>query len=286
MELVGLRHRHRGVGVVLDGVDVTLRAGRPTVVVGANGSGKSTLLQVAAGGLQPDGGRVHRRPAVTGYLPSPFPATSRFPVGGYLDHLDGLHGLAAGTSAAVLDALRFTGGLDAPVAALSAGNATKVGLAQALAPGVGLVVLDEPWTALDAAAVAALTTLLTGRAARPAGRDDGRRRGSRPGGGGHRGGAPGARGAAGGAGRTRARGPRPIRVPGDGRRRRTARAPGGGGDRHRRRTRRSTPDRRPRRLGGARRRPRRRAHRHRAAGCRRSGTLSDWSTRRPTRRGR
>lgn len=165
MELVGVRHRYRGVGVVLDGVDVTLRAGRPAVVVGANGSGKSTLLRVAAGSLHPDGGRVHRRPAVTGYLPSPFPATSRFPVGGYLDHLDRLHGLAAGTSTAMLDALRFTGGLDAPVAALSAGNATKVGLAQALAPGVGLVVLDEPWTALDAAAAGALTTLLTERAA-------------------------------------------------------------------------------------------------------------------------
>jgi ABC-2 type transport system ATP-binding protein len=164
VELVGIRHRHRGAGEVLAGVDLRVRAGHPTVVVGGNGSGKSTLLRIAAGALHPGGGTVQGRAAVVGYLPAPFPATSRFTAGRYLAHLDALHGLAPGSARPLLDALRFTGDPDGPVSALSTGNAAKVGLAQALAPGTGLVVLDEPWTALDDAAAEALTGLLAERA--------------------------------------------------------------------------------------------------------------------------
>ena len=165
MELVGIRHRHRGAGEVLAGVDLTVRVGAPTVVVGGNGSGKSTLLRIAAGALHPCGGTVHGRAAVVGYLPAPFPATTRFTVARYLDHLDALHGFARGAARPLLDALHFTGDLDGPVAALSTGNLAKVGLAQALAEGLGLAVLDEPWTALDDPAADALTALLTERAA-------------------------------------------------------------------------------------------------------------------------
>ncbi|WP_233159165.1 ABC transporter ATP-binding protein [Pseudonocardia sp. MH-G8] len=57
---------------------------------------------------------------------------------------------------ALLDDLGFSGDLDAPVAQLSTGNVQKVGLAQALGCGAELLVLDEPWSGLDAAAAIAL----------------------------------------------------------------------------------------------------------------------------------
>lgn len=165
MELVGIRHRYRGAGEVLAGVDLEVAPGRPAVVVGGNGSGKSTLLRIAAGCLTPGSGAVRRRPGPVGYLPAPFPSTPRFTVRRYLHHLDAVRGLVRPASLPVLEALRFRGDLDGPVAALSTGNATKVGLAQALAVGTGLVVLDEPWTALDDPAAEALADLLAASSA-------------------------------------------------------------------------------------------------------------------------
>jgi ABC-2 type transport system ATP-binding protein len=163
VQLEGIGHAYRGAGDVLAGVDLRVEPGRPAVITGANGSGKSTLLRVVAGCLRPARGRVRGRPDVVGYLPAPFPTTPRLSVRRTLRHLDAVHGLPSGASSPALRALGFTGDLAGPVAALSTGNATKVGLAQALAVGTGLVVLDEPWTALDDAAADALTELLAER---------------------------------------------------------------------------------------------------------------------------
>jgi ABC-2 type transport system ATP-binding protein len=69
----------------------------------------------------------------------------------------------------LLDALGFTGDPSAPVALLSTGNAQKVGLAQALSCRADLLVLDEPWSGLDASAAAALDARLEAESARGAG---------------------------------------------------------------------------------------------------------------------
>jgi putative ABC transport system ATP-binding protein len=45
--------------VVLDGVDLDLRRGETTSLVGRSGSGKSTLISLIAGLMRPDAGRVH-----------------------------------------------------------------------------------------------------------------------------------------------------------------------------------------------------------------------------------
>ncbi|MEO3765998.1 ATP-binding cassette domain-containing protein [Streptomyces sp. B8F3] len=47
-----------GGRAVLDGVDLSARAGRLTALVGPNGAGKSTLLTALAGDLAPDAGEV------------------------------------------------------------------------------------------------------------------------------------------------------------------------------------------------------------------------------------
>jgi predicted ABC-type transport system involved in lysophospholipase L1 biosynthesis ATPase subunit len=44
---------------VLDGVDLELRRGETTSMIGRSGSGKSTLIALAAGLLRPDAGRIH-----------------------------------------------------------------------------------------------------------------------------------------------------------------------------------------------------------------------------------
>lgn len=166
MRLVGVHKSYRPASVVLSGVDLELEPGVPVVLAGPNGSGKSTLLRIAAGCDTPTAGTVVDRPDVVGYLPDRFPALLRLPARRYLRHLAAVHGAdreaAEETADEVLDELGFTGDDDEPMAALSKGNAQKVGLAQALSCDAELLVLDEPWSGLDADAVRALTARLSG----------------------------------------------------------------------------------------------------------------------------
>ncbi|MCO1659157.1 ATP-binding cassette domain-containing protein [Pseudonocardia humida] len=171
VRLAGVRKRYRGRGEVLAGIDLQIVPGVPVGLVGGNGAGKSTLLRIAAGCASPSAGRVDGRPAVVGYLPQSMPPPARMTVLAYLRHHAAMHGTGAGPAAAtaVLDDLDFTGDRAGPLAALSTGNLQKVGLAQALGcAGAGgsqdppLLVLDEPWTALDAGAAVALERRLAG----------------------------------------------------------------------------------------------------------------------------
>ena len=166
--LAGVRKSYRGVGEVLAGIDLDLEPGAPVVVLGANGSGKSTLLRIVAGCSGPSAGTVEGRPAVVGYLPAQFPASGRMPMRNYLRHLAGVHGRRGVDPTPLLDELEFTGVMSAPVAQLSTGNAQKVGLVQALSCVPDLVVLDEPWIALDVRAAAALDRLVLAAADRGA----------------------------------------------------------------------------------------------------------------------
>ena len=163
LERVG-KHYRRGVPVLRD-VDLTVPGGVATVISGGNGSGKSTLLRIVAGVLRPTSGRVRDRPRAIGYLPSPFPAELRLSATSYLRHFAAIRGLprerATGHAHQVLERLGFAGDPDAPIRTLSKGNMHKVGLAQALLPADGLLVLDEPWSGLDHAAQLTLDTMIT-----------------------------------------------------------------------------------------------------------------------------
>ncbi|MBA3019529.1 MAG: sugar ABC transporter ATP-binding protein [Actinobacteria bacterium] len=55
LRAIGIRKLFAGVPA-LDGVDLTVQAGKVTGLVGHNGAGKSTLLKVLSGAYQPDGG--------------------------------------------------------------------------------------------------------------------------------------------------------------------------------------------------------------------------------------
>jgi ABC-2 type transport system ATP-binding protein len=154
LEQVGKRYGLRQPWIVRD-VSLDVRAGRLVRLEGANGSGKSTLLRVLAGACLPSAGRVTGRPS-TGYVPERFPPGLPFSGREFLTHLGRIHGLGRASLAGLVDdCLERVGAAEyarVPMRALSKGMCQKVAVAQALLPGPGLLVLDEAWTGLDAAA--------------------------------------------------------------------------------------------------------------------------------------
>jgi ABC-2 type transport system ATP-binding protein len=167
LERVGKRYGFRQPWIVRD-VSLDLPAGRLVRVEGVNGSGKSTLLRVIAGVSAPSSGTVTGRPG-TGYVPERFPSTLPFSARDYLTHLGRVHGLASQELAARIDAcLDRLGGselAEIPLRNMSKGMCQKVAVAQALLPSPGLLILDEAWTGLDAAARAALDGVVAERLA-------------------------------------------------------------------------------------------------------------------------
>jgi heme exporter protein A len=162
----------RGERVVFDGVSFDIPGGGVTELRGANGSGKSSLLRMMAGLLTPARGTI---------------AWNDTPIDGdrdahrarvnYIGHLDGVKGMLT-----VAENLHFwsemtrgdpgkptqdrvdlalaTFGIgklaDLPARSLSAGQRRRVALARLIVRPAIVWLLDEPATALDTTALAAL----------------------------------------------------------------------------------------------------------------------------------
>ncbi len=165
MRLDGVWFRyHRHGPWVLRQVDVAVGPGEVAVVLGRNGAGKSTLLQLTAGVLRPSRGRVADRPRVVGWVPERFPADQPFTVGAYLTAIGRVAGLSGPAADRAVrhwvERLGLARFHDVRLPRLSKGTAQKVGLAQALLRPPGLLVLDEPWEGLDAAAREAVPEII------------------------------------------------------------------------------------------------------------------------------
>jgi ABC transport system ATP-binding/permease protein len=130
---------------LFDSLSISLSGGDRLGVVGLNGSGKSTLLRIMAGLLQPESGTVRRGRGVRiGYLdqrPTLASGTVRAAVGDSWE------------AAAILDLLKMTPLIDAPVENLSGGQAKRVALAEVLVAPTDLLILDEPTNHLDLGAI-------------------------------------------------------------------------------------------------------------------------------------
>jgi ABC-type multidrug transport system ATPase subunit len=141
---------------ILSDVDMKVSAGDVVAVKGTNGSGKSTLLKILVGLSQPTSGTVSGRPPTIGYVPDRFTAHERISAISYLTHMGRIRGMSTSVARArggdLLERLALVGGPTASLRTLSKGNAQKVAVAQALLVRPDLLVLDEPWSGLDASA--------------------------------------------------------------------------------------------------------------------------------------
>ncbi|MCB9681073.1 MAG: ABC transporter ATP-binding protein [Alphaproteobacteria bacterium] len=150
----GLSFGWPGGRPIVDGLDLALEAGRITAIVGPSGSGKSTLLRLAAGLSVPDRGAVVTggdgpgRSAFVFQSPTLLPwRTVRANVALPLE-------LRGTPDPAAVDAVLQRVGLgdagDLLPRQLSGGMKMRVSLARALVTAPTLMLLDEPFSALDA----------------------------------------------------------------------------------------------------------------------------------------
>lgn len=165
--------RAYGRTTVLRGIDLTLSAGETLAVVGPNGAGKTTLLRCLAGLLRPAAGTVR----VQGRLVQADDPESRRPIGLVSHHSllyddltlrenlafhARLHGLDAPDDQAMagLRSVALDAKADALPRSVSRGMLQRAAIARALLHRPLLVLLDEPFTGLDAEAAERLRALL------------------------------------------------------------------------------------------------------------------------------
>ena len=153
--------RSYGARRVLHGTSLTLEAGECVALLGANGSGKTTLLRLAAGLLQPDAGEIliAGTPALAGRADVGIAFQDsrllswRSAARNVALPLEVAHGVTPSVRASASAALRRVNGLalaDRAPAELSGGERQRVALARALVREPALLLLDEPFAALDA----------------------------------------------------------------------------------------------------------------------------------------
>ncbi len=140
--------RRFGERAVIDELDLQLERSEFVILLGQSGCGKSTLLRLLAGLDRPDGGTVvvPRRRAVVFQEPRLLPwqrVWRNVTIG--LPHSD-----ARAVAGRVLGEVGLTAHEDAWPKTLSGGEAQRVALARALVADPELVLLDEPFAALDA----------------------------------------------------------------------------------------------------------------------------------------
>ena len=147
--------------------------GSMTAVVGPNGAGKSSLLAGLMGRLRPSTGSIHMPAGLAGqiaYLPQQAEIDRSFPVRvfdvvmlGHWSRLGAWRGASPQHTQQALDALAAVGlaGFgNRSIADLSAGQFQRVLFARVLLQDAPVILLDEPFNAIDARTTADLLALL------------------------------------------------------------------------------------------------------------------------------
>ena len=165
LELRGIRRSFdAGRGrrlVALDGLDLAVRGGEIVALIGPNGSGKSTLLRIAAGLIRPeqgevvlDGREIHEPdPGIGLVFQEPRLLPWRTVAQNIAYPLELAGWTAAARDARVAELLGYVGLQDSAnvvPARLSGGMRQRAALARGLALSPSVLLLDEPFSALDA----------------------------------------------------------------------------------------------------------------------------------------
>ena len=158
-----------GEHLVLDGVELTLAQGQIVGLLGRTGSGKSTLLRLIAGLAEPSGGSVtYLGERVTGPaagIAMVFQSFALFPWLTVLENVQlGLEALGLPDAEirkralAAIDLIGLDGYESAYPRELSGGMRQRVGFARALVVHPNILLMDEPFSALDVLTAETLRT--------------------------------------------------------------------------------------------------------------------------------
>ena len=144
----------RGRPPVLDGVDLTVEEGEFVCLLGASGCGKSTLLNLIAGLTEPTSGNIEvsaARPALMFQEPALLPWLTAAGNVEIALRARGVGRAARRTEARrLLHLVNLEGQEDKRVHELSGGMRQRVALARSLAQDSSVLLMDEPFAALDA----------------------------------------------------------------------------------------------------------------------------------------
>jgi ABC-2 type transport system ATP-binding protein len=174
LEFAGLAKRF-GENVAVDHIDLVVPPGSFFGLVGPNGAGKTTSLSMAVGLLRPDAGTVRifgrdvwadpvAAKALIGVLPDGLALPDRLSGREVLLYLGLLRGMPRDVvlqrADELLRVLELDGAEGTPVVDYSTGMRKKITLATALLHSPKLLVLDEPFEAVDPVSAATIRTIL------------------------------------------------------------------------------------------------------------------------------
>jgi ABC-type multidrug transport system ATPase subunit len=160
-----------GTFAALRNVSTTFAAGSCTVILGENGAGKSTLLRVIAGLISPTRGSVtvysgspHQQRHRIAYMSHSAMLYDELTAMENLTYFAGLHrdgGCACvGSPEMALRAVGLDPNLNRPLGQYSQGMRQRTSLARVLQTDPELLLLDEPFSNLDAASASHMVELL------------------------------------------------------------------------------------------------------------------------------
>lgn len=151
----------------LDGV---VRAGSLLAVIGPNGGGKSTLLKAIAGQIEPLGGTIGNSFASLAYMPQIGDLSRDFPVSVFDLALTGLcsqRGMFGRISRSerqraeeAIGAVGLSGFEDRSIRTLSGGQLQRLLFARMMLQDAALILLDEPFAAIDQRTIADLLSII------------------------------------------------------------------------------------------------------------------------------
>jgi ABC-2 type transport system ATP-binding protein len=173
LEIRGLRKSFDRPAV--DGLDLAVRAGEFYTLLGPNGAGKTTTLRMVVGLLRPDAGAISvlgidaladpvaAKRVMAWISDEPMIYDKLTPVE-YLEFVAGLWGIAGATAQArardLIGWLNLEPHAHQRCEGFSKGMRQKVALAGALVHEPRLIILDEPFTGLDAGSARQVKTVL------------------------------------------------------------------------------------------------------------------------------